>query len=215
MNRVHPTCTERPSLNKECGWKGGDRGGLAQREQFGKRRNKEKERKKQKNGRKALTLTGLLMEGPILSDARLIRWEPMQANPAQLRDFAAHYTAAWCSQDPARVAGFYSPGGSLAVNNDLPAVGRSAITEVAQSFMTAFPDMRLVMDKVLVRRDRVEYHWTLIGTNTGPGGAGHRVRISGFELWQIGADGLIASSQGHFHSSKYHRQLVRGVQEPR
>src|SRR6266446_9322191 len=29
MNRVHPTCTERPSLNKECGWKGGDRSGLA------------------------------------------------------------------------------------------------------------------------------------------------------------------------------------------
>jgi hypothetical protein len=47
MNRVHPTCTERPSLNQECGWKGGDRGGLAQREQFGKEeRKKEEERKK-------------------------------------------------------------------------------------------------------------------------------------------------------------------------
>ena len=98
----------------------------------------------------------------------------MQADPAQLRDFAARYTAAWCSQDPTSVAGFYSPGGSLTVNNDVPAVGRSAITEVAQSFMTAFPDMRLVMDEVLVQGDRVEYHWTLIGTNTGPGGAGHR-----------------------------------------
>ena len=30
LKRVHPTCTERQSLNKECGWKGGDRGGLAQ-----------------------------------------------------------------------------------------------------------------------------------------------------------------------------------------
>src|ERR1700745_2996115 len=30
LNQVHPTCTERPSLTKECGWKGGDRGGLAQ-----------------------------------------------------------------------------------------------------------------------------------------------------------------------------------------
>ena len=27
----------------------------------------------------------------------------------------------------------------------------------------------------------LEYHWTLTGTNTGPGGAGHAVRISGFE----------------------------------
>lgn len=139
----------------------------------------------------------------------------MQAAPAQLRDFAARYTAAWCSQDPASVAEFYSPGGSLTVNNDAPAVGRSAITEVAQSFMTAFPNMRLVMDEVLVRGDRIEYHWTLIGTNTGPGGAGHRVRISGFELWQIGAEGLITSSHGHFDSPEYHRQLERGVQELR
>jgi predicted ester cyclase len=156
-----------------------------------------------------------VFQNPILSEAKLIRYAPMQAYPAKLRDFAARYTAAWCSQDPTSVAGFYSPGGSLTVNNDVPAVGRSAITEVAQSFMTAFPDMRLVMDKVLVQGDRTEYHWTLTGTNTGPGGAGHRVRISGFELWQMGADGLIASSQGHFDSSEYHRQLERGVQEPR
>jgi hypothetical protein len=29
--------------------------------------------------------------------------------------------------------------------------------------MTAFPDMRVVMDKVLGQGDRA-YHWTLIGT---------------------------------------------------
>jgi uncharacterized protein (TIGR02246 family) len=133
----------------------------------------------------------------------------------QLFDFAERYTAAWCSQDAASVATFYSADGSLTVNDSAPAVGRHAITEVAQSFMTAFPDMRVVMDEVLVRGDRAEYHWTLIGTNTGPGGTGHRVRISGFELWRIGADGLIASSQGHFDSSEYHRQLERGVREPR
>ena len=73
--------------------------------------------------------------------------------------------------------------------------------------MTAFPDLRVSMDEVLARGDRVEYHWTLIGTNSGPGGTGHLVRISGFQLWQIGADGLIASSQGHFDSSENHRQL--------
>src|SRR3984893_15388732 len=48
LNRVHPTCTERQSLNKECRWKGDDRGGLAQWEQIGKRRNKEKEKSKKK-----------------------------------------------------------------------------------------------------------------------------------------------------------------------
>jgi ketosteroid isomerase-like protein len=132
----------------------------------------------------------------------------------QLLDFAERYTAAWCSQDAASVAAFYSADGSLSVNDSAPAVGRRAITEVAQSFMTALPDMRVVMDEVLVQGDHAEYHWTLIGTNTGPGGTRHRVRISGFERWQIGADGLIASSQGHFDSSEYYRQLECAVQEP-
>src|ERR1700732_3733810 len=129
----------------------------------------------------------------------------------QLLDFAERYTAAWCSQNAASVAAFYSADGSLSVNDGAPAVGRSAITEVAQSFVTIFSDVRVVMDKVLVQGDHTEYYRTLIGTNAGPGGTGHQVRISGFELWQIGADGLIASSQGPFDSSAYHRQLESGV----
>ena len=49
----------------------------------------------------------------------------------QMRDFARRYTAAWCSQDPAQVAGHYAPDGSLTINDGVPAVGRDAITEVA------------------------------------------------------------------------------------
>ena len=131
----------------------------------------------------------------------------MQIEAAELRDFAERYTAAWCSQNARSVAACYSAGGSLSVNDGVPAVGRDAITEVALSFMTTFPDMRVVMDEVLVHGDRAEYHWTLTGTNTGPGGTGRQIRISGFELWRFGTDGLIASSQGQFDSVNYHRQL--------
>jgi|ERR1041385_6984990 predicted ester cyclase len=131
----------------------------------------------------------------------------MKPSAAELRDFAARYTEAWCSQDAASVAAFYSPGGSLTINGGPPAVGRSAITQAAQSFMTEFPDLRVIMDDLLVENDGGRYHWTLIGTNTGPGGSGKRVHISGFEIWQIGRDGLIASSQGSFDSAEYQRQL--------
>ncbi len=131
--------------------------------------------------------------------------------PANLREFAARYTAAWGSQDAASVAAFYSPNGSLSINGGAPAAGRNAITEVAQGFMTDFPDMQLLMDAILVQGDRAVYQWTLVGTNTGPGGTGQRVRISGFEVWQIGRDGLIAQSQGHFDTFAYQRQLERGV----
>jgi steroid delta-isomerase-like uncharacterized protein len=126
---------------------------------------------------------------------------------AQLQRFAEAYTAAWCSQDAARVASFYAEDGSLQVNDAAPAVGRAAITEVAQGFMTAFPDMQVFFDDLTRQEDRIVYHWTLTGTNTGPGGTGHAVRISGFELWQMSADGQIAQSQGHFDAEDYRQQL--------
>ena len=137
--------------------------------------------------------------------------DPMQTDASILEHFANRYTAAWCSQDPANVAACYSVAGSLTVNGGTPAVGRNAIAEVARSFMTAFPDMRVIMDKLLLKDKRVEYHWTLIGTNTGPGGTGNRVRVSGFELWHIGEDELIVSSQGHFDAAEYRRQLEQGI----
>jgi uncharacterized protein (TIGR02246 family) len=103
---------------------------------------------------------------------------------AQLRDFAKRYTAAWCSRDATSVAAFFAPNGSLSVNGALTA-GRGAIAEVARGFMTAFPDMELQMDDVLIEGDRAMYHWTFIGTNKGPGGTGQRVRFSGFEKWKM------------------------------
>ena len=129
----------------------------------------------------------------------------------QYREFAERYTAAWCSQDADSVAAFFSPRGSLAINGGVPATGTVAITAAVQSFMTAFPDLLIVMDDVLDEAQGVIYRWTLAGTNSGPGGAGNRVRISGYEQWQIGADGLIAASLGHFDAADYQRQLGAGV----
>ena len=141
-----------------------------------------------------------------IKDARLT---PMLASD-EPKDFAKRYTAAWGSQNPANVAEFYSPNGSLTVNDGAPAIGRGAITEVAKSFMNAFPDLRVMMDDLRTTANGLQYRWTLSGTNTGPGGTGNRVRISGYELWQIGSDGLIANSQGHFDSEDYARQLKGG-----
>ena len=81
--------------------------------------------------------------------------------------------------------------------------------------MTAFPDMRVAMDDIVSQGHRVTYHWTLTGTNTGPGGTGQRVRINGYELWTFDADGLIAESDGHFDAAFYQRQLEHGIEEPR
>jgi hypothetical protein len=128
-------------------------------------------------------------------------------DPEHLNDFGARYTRAWCSQNAASVAAFFSENGSLKVNAENAAVGRAAITAVAQGFMTAFPDLVIQMDKLTVQGTRVTYHWTLIGTNTGSGGTGNSVRVSGFEQWRFGPDGLIADSKGQFDAAEYQRQL--------
>jgi uncharacterized protein (TIGR02246 family) len=135
----------------------------------------------------------------------------MEIDTRQLRDIGARYTAAWCSQDPERVAAFFSTGGSLTINGGAPAVGRGAIREVVRGFMTAFPDLVLTMDGVSVQGDRAVYRWTFAGTNTGPGGTGQQVLFSGCEEWEIGADELITGSLGHFDEEDYQRQLVHGT----
>lgn len=138
----------------------------------------------------------------------------MMPEPTQLRDFAARYTAAWNSRDASSVAAFFAEGGSLSVNG-VPSVGRAAIIAVAQGFMSSFPDMHLLMNDLISDGGRAVYHWTFIGTNTVPGGTGHKVRFSGFEVWRFGPDGLIAESQGQFDSAEYQRQVEHGVDEDR
>jgi uncharacterized protein (TIGR02246 family) len=135
--------------------------------------------------------------------------QPVQDN--KLRGFAQRYTAAWCSQDPRQVAAFFAPRGSLSINGGPPATGREAIANAAHGFMAAFPDLRVSLDDVEVSGARAVYRWTLTGTNSGPGGTGKAVRISGYEEWTLGADGLIARSLGHFDAADYERQVSGGA----
>jgi predicted ester cyclase len=129
---------------------------------------------------------------------------------SRVRNFAEHYAAAWCSHNPAAVARFFAQEGSLTINGGRPAIGRTAIANEARAFMTAFPDLCVTFDKLVQRGEKVEFHWTLDGHNTGPGGTGKRVRISGCEEWAMGPDGLIAQSQGQFDANEYRRQIEHG-----
>lgn len=131
------------------------------------------------------------------------------AGAKDLKSFGTRYTAAWCSQDPAGVAAFFAENGSLKINEGAPSVGRAAITEAARGFMKDFPDMIVEMDGLERDVNGYTYRWTLSGTNTGPGGMDKKVRISGYEEWTIGADGLIAASLGHFDATDNSRQLGR------
>ncbi len=132
---------------------------------------------------------------------------------SNLRDFGVRYAEAWCSQDPAKVASFFAPDGSLTINSGAPSVGREQIAAAAASFMRDFPDMRIAMDGIVESHPskssqggapNIEFHWTLTGTHAA---TGRRVRISGYEEWLFGDDGLVSASIGHFDAADYARQV--------
>lgn len=129
-----------------------------------------------------------------------------------LRDFAERYTGAWCQHDPVGVASHYAESGSLGINGGAPAVGHEAITAVAQGFIAAFPDLEVLMDDLYLHEDRAVYCWTLRGTHAT---TGKWVDLSGFEVWQLGADGLIANSRAYFDSAAYDRQVEQGADRNR
>ena len=129
------------------------------------------------------------------------------ASRMNLTDFATRYAGAWSSQDPDSLASFYAEDGSLIVNAGTPSVGRAAVRTTAAGFMTAFPDMLVVMDSVIGQGDHAAFYWTWTGTNTGPGGTGRAVHIRGYEEWTLSPDGLIAESKGHYDEAEYERQV--------
>ena len=125
----------------------------------------------------------------------------------QLTDFATRYAAAWSSQDPDALAAFYAEDGSLTVNAGPPAVGRAAIAAKAGDFMEAFPDMVVKMESIRGAGGRAVFRWRWTGTNTGPGGTGRPVDMTGDEEWTLDADGLIRESIGHYDEAEYERQM--------
>ena len=125
--------------------------------------------------------------------------------------FARSYAQSWSSKKPEFVASYFSEDGSLQVNEGLPARGRAEIASIAESFMTIFPDINVSFDKLVTKPEGIEFHWTLSGTDSDPAGKGHKVKISGFELWTMSEDGRIKKSEGKFSAEEYMRQLEFGI----
>ena len=131
----------------------------------------------------------------------------MEGKQEKLNNFGTDYTKAWNSQKPENVSSFFSEEGSLIVNKGEPFTGRNEITEFTQGFMTAFPDMKLTKDSLIIKSNDTDYHWSFLGTNTGPDGTGNKVLFSGFERWTFDEEGLIKLSIGTFDEEEYNRQV--------
>lgn len=118
---------------------------------------------------------------------------------------ARAYTDAWNSGSPKAIAEFYAPAGGIVINNGKPWTGRNGIQEMAAGFFADVPDLFLTCDNVRCAGNHVVFLWTFGGTHSG---TKRRVRVSGWEEWDLDMDHKIASSRGWYDAVDYARQVA-------
>jgi uncharacterized protein (TIGR02246 family) len=128
----------------------------------------------------------------------------MTADAWKPRQIADAYTAAWNSGSARAVASFYAEGGSIVINRGQPWIGRDGVAQMATGFFADLPDLKLVCDDVRQAGDHIAFFWTFTGTHAG---TKNRVRVAGWEEWDIDADGKISSSRGWFDAQNYAKQI--------
>ena len=131
----------------------------------------------------------------------------MAIDPNAIRKAADEYARAWSSGSPDGVAAHFASNGQIAINRGTPLEGRAAIAEMAKGFFAAFPGMSVSCDGVRIAGSHVLFSWTLDGRHAE---TKNRVRVGGWEEWELDGTGKIASSLGWFDAEEYERQIREG-----
>lgn len=119
-------------------------------------------------------------------------------------DIAQAYTAAWNFGSPEAVASFFANDGQIVINGGNPYVGRRGVAEMAAGFFADIPDLSLACDGVRCAGSHVMYLWTFTGTHAT---SKARLRVVGWEEWDLGPDGNVVASRGWFDADDYARQI--------
>ena len=135
----------------------------------------------------------------------------MPLNAADIRMLAEGYTQAWRSRSGRAVASFFAEDATSFVNGAVPTIGRSSIATEMGTYFQNFPDLVLHMDELRCGGNQAIFLWTLEGTNSGPGGTGNFVRISGWQNWRLSEDLLIVAAEGGYDAAEYERQIRESI----
>jgi steroid delta-isomerase-like uncharacterized protein len=126
---------------------------------------------------------------------------------------ATQYNEAWESGDLEAIKEIYSPdfvwhasdGGNYS-SEEMIEINRKAI----EQHKTAFPDMTIINEDVIVKGDKVVTRYTLNGTHTedieGIPATGKKIEFSGIEIIQI-EDGKIVESWEENNPLRFYQQL--------
>jgi uncharacterized protein (TIGR02246 family) len=133
----------------------------------------------------------------------------MNTTQSKFFETASAYTAAWSSGNPDAVASFYTSDGQISINRGDALKGRAAIAEMAAGYCAEFPDLALRCDTARHNGDgHALFGWTLEGTHSE---TGNRVKVQGWEEWELDGELKVKSSLGWFDAAEYERQIAEGI----
>jgi len=122
---------------------------------------------------------------------------------ASLAGFNAH--------DAKKHAELYTPDATLIAYGVAEIKGREAIADHASQFLTAFPDAKLAVSRVIEKGDTVITEWTLTGTNSGEfmgtKATNKAAGVVGASVFSFTPDGLVQKEQEYFDSGTLAAQL--------
>ena len=127
----------------------------------------------------------------------------MAISEMQARKLADDYTAAWNTGKPEAVASFFAETGGIVINRGPLWQGRAGVAAMAAGFYADVPDLTLQCDGVKLAGSHMLYLWTFTGTPVRTGG---KLRITGWEEWELSDDFQVTASRGWFDPEEYARQ---------
>jgi len=145
--------------------------------------------------------------------AELEAFKAQAAVEEQNLELATRYNEAWKSGDLEAIKEIYSPdfvwhasdGGDYS-SEEMIEINRKAI----EQHKTAFPDMTIINEYVIVKVDKVITRYTLRGTHTGEvegiSATGNKIEFSGIEIIRI-ENGKIAESWEENNPLRFYQQL--------
>ena len=127
----------------------------------------------------------------------------MTVSLEKVTELARAYTAAWNTGKPDAVAAFFTSAGQIIINDGEPWLGRAGVAQMASGFFADVPDLALTCDGVRVAGNHVIYLWTFTGTHAT---SKRKLRVTGWEEWDLDASLNVVISCGWFDADDYARQ---------
>jgi hypothetical protein len=114
----------------------------------------------------------------------------MPVNSTKIADLAKSYAAAWTARDGFDIAQHFEPTGQLIVNGS-PATNPKSIADVAQGFITLFPDLHYMADDTRIAGANTLQSWTLYGHHSETNAF---IKLSGWTTFTVSDAGKIQTA---------------------